>query len=322
MTLADGGPKLSFGPQKEGTKDLAIIIVSWNVEAMLGDCLRSVSREVEAGDLAADIWVVDNGSSDGSLAMVRREFPAAQVIASPTNLGFAGGNNAALQAMGFPGSQPDQPKAVLLLNPDTIVQPGALATMLDFIQARPEVGLVGANLSFGDGSFQHGAFRFPGLWQLAIELLPLPGRLYESRLNGRYERALYHAATPFPIDHPLGAAMLVRREAIQQVGLLDEAYHMYVEEVDWSLLLKAAGWQAYCLPTARIVHLGGQSTGQIQAESFINLWRSRYRFYRRYYGRVKLSLARLLVYWGLVRKMKAMPEQAEIFRRVQKIWRE
>jgi hypothetical protein len=159
------------------------------------------------------------------------------------------------------------------------------------------------------------------LWQLAIELVPLPGRLYESRLNGRYDRSLYQGEVPFPIDHPLGAVMLVRGEAIRQVGLLDERYHVYVEEIDWSWRIKAAGWQAYCVPTARIVHLGGQSTGQVQAESFINLWRSRYRFYSRYYSGFKLLMARWLVRWGMGRKMKETPAAAETFQRVQKIWR-
>lgn len=307
---------------------LAIIIVSWNVKELLRACLVSVLADIERDDLPAEVWVVDNASNDGSAAMVRQEFPRVNLIAAETNLGFAGGNNAALQAMGLPDRQDGQPGAVLLLNPDTVIQPGALQAMLTFMQSHPGAGLVGANLTFGDGSFQHGAYGFPGLWQLAIELFPLPGRLYESRLNGRYDRSLYQGLTPFPIDHPLGAVMLVRGEAIRQVGLLDEHYHMYVEEVDWSWRIKAAGWQAYCVPTARIVHLGGQSTGQVQSESFINLWRSRYRFYSRYYAGLKLLMAGWLVQWGMGRKMSEMPSgvketpsAAETFQTVQKIWR-
>ncbi len=156
---------------------------------------------------------------------------------------------------------------------------------------------------------------------MAIDLLPLPGRLYESRLNGRYRRELYAGQTPFPIDHPLGAAMLVRAEAIRQVGLMDEAYVMYVEEVEWSKRIKLAGWRAYCVPTARITHLGGRSTDQVKSESFINLWRSRYRFYSHSYNRVQLSLARRLVVAGMNRKIKEMPELADTFRTVQNIWR-
>jgi hypothetical protein len=303
------------------TFQLAIIIVSWNVKDLLRDCLNSTLADLAAGDLTAEVWVVDSASTDGSAEMVRAEFPTVKLIASRENLGFTGGNNTALRALGFPQQRADQPEAVLLLNPDTLVRPGALKSMLAFMLARPEVGIVGANLSYGDGGFQHGAYAFPGLWQLAIELFPLPGRLYESRLNGRYPRKRYTTSRPFPIDHPLGAAMMVRAEAIRQVGLLDESYWLYVEEVDWAWRIKSAGWLAYCVPTARIVHFGGQSTSQIKGESFINLWRSRYRFYDRYYGRLRFRLAGLLVQLGMARKMKEQPELAETFRTVQKIWR-
>jgi hypothetical protein len=299
---------------------VGVVIVSWNVETLLRTCLASIFAEAEGGGLGVQVWVVDNASTDGSVAMVEAGFSPVRLISSQTNLGFAGGNNAALRAMGFPGRLAGQPEMALLLNPDTIIQPGALRAMVDFLRARPQAGIAGAKLSFGDGSFQHGAFAFPGLWQLAIELFPLPGRLYESRLNGRYAQRLYEAGKPFPIDHPLGAAMMVRAEAIRQVGLMDEAYHMYVEEVDWSRRIKAAGWEAYCVPAAHIVHLGGQSTGQIRAESFINLWRSRYRFYSRYYGGLRAELAAMLVQRGMARKIKEMPEQAETFRTVQRIW--
>ena len=299
---------------------LAIIIVSWNVKDLLRDCLQSVLADSAAGRLPVQIWVVDNASADGSAGMVQAEFPQVRLIASAANLGFAGGNNAALRAMDFPRQAADQPTAVLLLNPDTVVEAGALEALLACLHAQPGAGIVGANLTFGDGSFQHGAYGFPGLWQLAIEFFPLPGRLYESRLNGRYPRRLYAGQTPFAIDHPLGAAMLVRAEAIRQAGLLDEGYQMYVEEVDWAWRIKRAGWEAYCAPAAHIVHLGGQSTGQIPAESFTHLWRSRYRFYRQYYGGLKFRLARYLVLRGLARRSRLEPDSAAIFRRVQRIW--
>lgn len=294
--------------------DLAVIIVNWNVRELLAACLRTVQVDVAASRLTAEIWVVDNASTDGSAAMVRRDFPAVQLLASDQNLGFAGGNNAALRALGF-GSEPvsgaELPQVVLLLNPDTEVRPGALQTLTDFLRDTPRAGLAGARLLYGDGSFQHSAFALPGLWQLAIELLPLPGRLIESRLNGRYPPALYDRGRPFQIGHPLGAAMAVRREAIQQVGLLDEGYHMYVEEVDWSRRITAAGWQAYCVPQAKIIHWGGQSTGQIKTSSFLNLWTSRYRFYTKYYSAPKVWLARQIVKLGMRRRAAAAKQAAE-----------
>ncbi len=292
---------------------LAIIIVSWNVKDLLADCLRSIRADLTQNDLAGEMWVVDNASSDGSAAMVRQEFPEVKLIASDDNLGFAGGNNTALRAIGFdnPHSDSPLPDAVLLLNPDTVVHAGALQKIVNFLQSNPQAGVVGTSLIYGDGTFQHSAFAFPGLWQLAIELLPLPGRLVESRLNGRYPRELYERGEPFPIGHPLGAAMAVRREAIQQVGLLDERYRMYVEEVDWGKRIVAAGWAAYCVPQAVITHYGGQSSEQVKMGSFLNLWCSRYQFYRRHYGPLKLWLARQIVRVGMRRRMKQETEATQ-----------
>ncbi len=301
---------------------LSIIIVSWNTKELLRECLLSALADAQDSALDAETWVVDNASSDGTPQMVRDEFPQVRLIASETNLGFAAGNNAALRALGFPDRLDSQPDAVLLLNPDTIIKPGALRAMVDFLLAEPKVGIVGANLQFGDGSFQHGAYGFPGLWQLAIELLPLPGRLYESRLNGRYPIEWYERGEPFPIDHPLGAAMMVRAEAIWQAGLLDETYKMYVEEVDWAWRIKQRGWAAYCVPSAHIVHFGGQSTGQIRTESFINLWQSRYHFYRIRYHGWRLALARKIVQWGMKRIARQTPALAEACHRVVAIWRD
>jgi hypothetical protein len=293
--------------------DLAIIIVNWNVAELLAACLHSVEADLATSQLNGEIWVVDNASTDGSTAMLRRDFPQVHLLASDKNLGFARGNNLALQAIGFaptPTAKAGErrggnlPQAVLLLNPDTIVHPGALAALFNFLKATPPAAIAGARLIYGDGSFQHSVFAFPGLWQLAIELLPLSARLAESRLNGRYPRQAYESGQPFRVDHPLGAAMCVRAAAIQQVGLLDERYHMYVEEVDWSKRLAAAGWEAYCVPAALITHLGGQSTGQIKVSSLVNLWQSRYQFYRKYYSPLKVWLAAQIVQLGMRRKAR------------------
>jgi hypothetical protein len=251
---------------------------------------------------------------DDTVTTLRHDFPNVQLIASKTNLGFAAGNNAALSQMGFGDSESKidaLPEVVLLLNPDTLVHRGALQTLFDFLQSTPKAGIAGAKLLYGDGSFQHSAFAFPGLWQLAIELFPLPGRLVESGLNGRYAKNLYVESEPFQIDHPLGAAIAVKREAIQQVGLLDEQYHMYIEEIDWSKRIVSAGWQAYCAPAAIITHLGGQSTGQIKIDSFINLWTSRYQFYQKHYHPLKVWLAQQIVRIGINRRARLDQQSAE-----------
>ena len=280
--------------------DLAVLIVSWNVRELLRACLTSVYADLTASGIDASVYTVDNASHDGSPEMVRAEFAQVHLVINRTNLGFAGGNNVGVQKL----CSSDPPRYVLLLNPDTEVRRGALGALLDFMEARPRAAVAGPRLFFGDGSFQHSAFGFPGCWQILFDLYPLPGRLYESRLNGRYPRASYERGLPFQVDHPLGAAMMVRWSAITQVGTLDQDFHMYCEEIDWCTRIKRAGWQVYCVPQAKIIHHAGQSTRQIQEQSFVNLWRSRRQLYDKHYGAVRCYLAGHLVRLGMKRKLR------------------
>jgi N-acetylglucosaminyl-diphospho-decaprenol L-rhamnosyltransferase len=285
--------------------DLAVVIVTWNVRDLVRDALRTLLEDIEDSGLQTKVWVVDNASADGTAEAVGAQFPQVRLIASPDNLGFAGGNNLALRTIGFGGETPaeDLPPAVFLLNPDTLVQQGALRALYDALFAAPDVGLVGARLAYEDGSFQHSAFHFPGVWQTMFDLLPMPGRLYESRLNGRYPRALYEGDAPFEVDHMLGATMLLRREVIQQIGMFDPQYFMYCEEIDWSMRIRQAGWRILCVPAAQITHLEGRSTAQVRPASLVNLWRSRFQLYRKHYAPWRVVLIRAVVRLGMRRKI-------------------
>ncbi len=302
--------------------DLAVVIVSWNVRDLLAACLRSLFADLARSDLQAQVWVVDNASADGTSEMVAETFPTVHLVVSQENLGFARANNVALGAI-LRNSQfaiRNLPY-VWLLNPDTEVQPGATAALLDFMERTPQAAVAGAKLLYADGSLQHSAFRFPGLTQLLFEFLPLPPRLYDTSLNGRYPRRLYESEVPFPVDHPLGAAMMVRREAIEQVGLLDEGFWMYCEEIDWCRRMHEAGWRAYCVPAARVIHHAGQSSGQILIPSFVNLWTSRARLYARHHGPVTRRLARALVRAGMRRRMRdAAPKMVSACQQVIRAW--
>ncbi|MGD1993459.1 MAG: glycosyltransferase family 2 protein [Anaerolineae bacterium] len=298
--------------------DLAVVIVSWNVRQLLRTCLRTVLTDLERSELVGEVWVVDNASIDGTPEMVRREFPAVRLLESGENLGFAGGNNLALRAI---LDQADRPRAVWLLNPDTEVEPGATSALLSALESNPRAAVAGAKLLYADGSLQQSAFRFPGLIQLAYELFPLPARYYETPLNGRYPRRLYEGQVPFPVDHPLGAAMMARTAAINQVGLMDEGYHMYCEEIDWCWRMDRAGWGALCVPRSRVVHHAGQSTAQVPLPSFVNLWSSRARLYARYHGPLTWRLARAMVRLGMWRRARgAGPEMAHSCRHVVRVW--
>jgi N-acetylglucosaminyl-diphospho-decaprenol L-rhamnosyltransferase len=182
----------------------------------------------------------------------------------------------------------------LLLNPDAALRPGALRLLVQLLEACPRAAAVGAALAFADGSVQESAFRFPGLTQVFLDLFPL-GRLAGSRLNGRF----HSASCPIQIDHPLGACMVVRRAAWDDVGPLDEGYFMYVEEVDWCRRARRRGWEIWHHPRAVAVHHAGQSTRQQSDAMFVHLWRSRLRYYQRYHGPVQNRLLRWLVRLGM-----------------------
>lgn len=299
---------------------LAVIIVSWNTRDLVLAAIDSVLADFSRTDCCGEVWVVDNLSSDGTAAAIRGRYlnhgpaslpalltdQAAQRAAGSVyllepgqNLGFAGGNNYALREMGFP-EQHGTPEYVLLLNPDTVVKPGALGALIAAMESTG-AGLAGARLVYGDGSFQHSAFAFPGLAQLVIDLFPVPGRMIDSRLNGRYARRLYEGSTPFDVDHPLGATFMLGRDVICQVGMFDEQFHLYCEEIDWAKRIKGAGWRVVCVPAAEVLHYAGQSTTQVRPESIINLWTARLQYYQKHYHPVKRALAKILLRAGMDR---------------------
>jgi hypothetical protein len=300
---------------------LSVVIVSWNVRELLASCLRSLFADLGRTGVDATVWVVDNASADGTPKMVATKFPNVRLMARDDNLGFAAGNNLALRAILHQPRRTDRDSLVWLLNPDTVVQRGATGALLRTLENNPTVGVVGAKLLNPDGSLQQGAFRFPGLLQLAFELFPLPQRLYNTSLNGRYPERLYEGERPFPIDHPLGASMMVRPGTIDEVGLLDEGYHMYCEEIDWCWRMQEAGWHALCVPRAVVVHHTGQSTSQVPVKSFVNLWSSRARLYASHHTLLTWRLAQAMIQLGMRQRMReATPEGAEACRRVIQVW--
>lgn len=240
--------------------DLAIVIVNWNTRQLLLDCLAALPAATVG--LSVETWVVDNGSSDGSVAAVREHFPTTIVIANEGNLGFAAANNQAIRS--------SRSRQVLLLNSDTLPAPGSLTAMVRFLDAHPRVGIVGPRLLNGDGSEQLSYAAFP---TLRSELL---GR------NLRERRPF--AAEAYAVDWVGGACFLISRAATEAVGLLDEAYFMYTEEADWCYRVRAAGWEVCYLPGAEVVHLGGQSSRMASTRMKAELYKSKLRFFGKHYG--------------------------------------
>lgn len=304
--------------------DLSIVIVSYNVRELLAECLGSVSSiqfsvssiqssaqslNTEHCLLNTEVFVVDNASRDGSAAMVRARFPAARLIENTENRGFAAANNQAFAET--------RGRYVLMLNPDTVVRPGALEALVKFMEAHPQAGACGGKLLYADGTLQHSAFAFPTLAQIFLDFFPINWRLTEARINGRYPRGWYARGEPFQIDHPLGADLMVRRETGEQVGWLDEHFFIYCEEIDWCIRIKRAGWQIWCVPQAEIVHREGQSTRHASRRDamFVELWRARFRLFEKHYSRAFRWAARQIVrtgLWNEARKARAAARRGEV----------
>ena len=270
--------------------DLAVVIVNWNVRDLLRRCLESVRRGLDDAGLDAAVIVVDNASTDGSAAMLRRDFPWARLIAAPRNLGFTAGNNLALRLLA-----PPVPRYVLLLNPDTEIVGDALSRMIRYMDAHPDVGLLGPRLRYPDGSVQPSRRRFPSLRTLFLESTILQ----QWRPDSATLRDFYVQDQPDDItqdvDWVVGAAMLTRGAVVQQVGPLDEGYFMYAEEVDWARRIKAAGWRVVYLPDAEIVHYEGKSSEQVVAQRAIYFQSSKVRYARKWHGAAAAESLRLFL---------------------------
>ena len=288
--------------------DLSVVVVSYNTRLLLKACLESVWRAIAcsaaertgsslpaqstAQPMAIEVIVVDNGSADGSADMVRTHFPVVRLI-DGENVGFASGSNKGIAIAGG--------RYVLLLNPDTEVVADALVALVRFMDAHPQAGAAGGHLLNPDGSFQQSAFRFPTRLMSLFDFYHINHRVLNSRLNGRYPLSRYGAS--FQIDHPLGACLLIRREALEQVGPLDEAFFMYCEEMDWCMRIKRAAWEIWYVAEARVIHHGAQSTSQFRYRMYVELFRSRARFFAKYHSRAYCWSNHQIVRLGLGREM-------------------
>lgn len=250
--------------------DLSIIIVNWNTCDLLRDCLTSVRAGL--GDLQVEVLVVDNASSDTSAEMVRAEFPNVTLIESPENLGFAGGNNVALrQACG---------RYVMLLNTDTLVHGTVLQDAVAWLDASPEIAVMGPKVLNADGTIQPSCSAFPSLKFLTMQALGLTKltRLDSYRMTG------WDRSTERQVDVISGAAMFVRRAAMEQVGLLDEAFFFYGEETDWCHRFACAGWGVMFVPLPQVTHFGGGSVARLNHRRDVMMTEGTTRLHRKHGG--------------------------------------
>jgi GT2 family glycosyltransferase len=262
---------------------LSVVIVAHESRPHLAGCLGAVYAQAGAPPL--EVVVVDNASTDGGAALVRREFPQASVVPAPRNLGFAGGAN-----LGIRHTKGD---AVLLLNPDAVLQPGALRRLTAFLEATPDAGLAAPRLLDPDGALQLSCRSFPGRWTAVAHRYALLTRLAPgNRETRRYLLTDWDHASVRAVDWVSGACVMARRAALDQVGGLDEGFFLFAEDVDLCKRVWAAGWKVYYVPDAAAVHHVGISARRDSARLILARHRSMLRYHHKHFrARGPLGLA-------------------------------
>lgn len=275
---------------------LSIVIVSWNTRDLLAGCLDSISHALAAGKISGvEVIVVDNASHDGTVDLLARRFPWVRLIQNQDNVGFARANNQAIEE--------SQGEYVLLLNSDTELYSGALETLVDWMDEHPAVGAAGPRLLNPDGSLQTSCYPFPTvareLWRLFhLDVL---------RPYGVYDMTGWSLDRPRAVDVLLGACLLLRRAVLEQVGLLDETYFMYSEEVDLCYRIRQQGWLIYWVPQAQMLHYGGQSTRQVANEMFLRLYQSKLHYFAKHHGRLAAEAYKLVLVASALGRLAVSP---------------
>lgn len=267
--------------------DLSIIIVSWNVSKLLSACLDSIDpNDDKAKKPRVEIIVVDSGSSDDTIHILRTRYPQVQLLPQAENIGFTRGNNIGMAAA--------QGRYILLLNPDTEIIGDALAQMVAYMDAHPDVGILGPHTLNTDGTTQSTRRHFPTAAVAFFESTWLQAFAPASLLDHYYMKHMRDDSV-FDVDWVQGSALLARRAVYEQIGGLDEGYVMYSEELDWCKRAKLAGWRVVYLGSVQITHHGGKSTEQVVARRHIHFQESKLRYFRKYHGRVFASVLRLFL---------------------------
>lgn len=264
---------------------ISIIIVNWNTRDLLAQCLESVARAVQScGPNFAETIVIDNGSTDGSVAMIETDFPWVRCLQNQENIGFARANN---QAIALSNSQ-----YVLLLNSDALIPSNTLNRLYSFMEAQPDVAVVGPTLLNIDGSFQASYGQFPTISTYFWQLLGLASFFYGTHFPSASPE---DSQTTQDVDWVGGACLLCRRSALATVGLLDEQFFMYAEEMEWCYRFKQHGWRVCFLPQATITHVGGGSSEIVRPKVLARQWQSNLYFLRKHHHIAAAGLIRSLV---------------------------
>ena len=284
---------------------LDVVIVAYRSQGLLRACLKSLRSQLPSS--GARTWVVDNASGDGTPEMVRSEFPEVELIASETNRGFSAANNLAIRQ----GRAP----YVLVLNPDTRLTRGALDHMLELMEANRSIGVAGCRLELEDGTFDHAARRsFPTPIGAIGHFTGLGRRSNAPRWLAQYRAP---SVASGPVDAVNGAFMLIRRHALDEVGLFDEGYWMYMEDLDLCYRFAQAGWTTWYEPSVSVLHVKGGSSGRYRSARLNYAFHyGMYRFYRKHYAAETNLVLNLAVYAAIAGKLGASIVRSAVVRRL------
>ncbi len=269
---------------------LSISIVHHQGLQMLRDCLHSIYENAKELDFDFEVVVVDNVSTDGAVEMMARDFAQVQVIRNTERHGFGQNQNTGIRAC--------KGQYIFIYNDDTLLHKNALRILCDFLDQNPKVGLVGPRLVNADGSLQLSCYKFPAPARYIWENLLLSAAFPDSTIFGDYRNWKHDAVRE--VDFVIGAAMLVRRAVVEQVGLFDELFFMYSEETDWQIRIKNAGWQIMLCPDSVVTHLGGQSSESTKDRQFCEFNRSAVKLIKKHYGSLGALVQRSAMIFGLL----------------------
>jgi len=271
--------------------DVSVIIVNLNTRDLLRQCLASVEA---TPPITLEVIVIDNASSDGSADMVRAEFPGVRLIVNKANEGFARPNNVGMRA--------SSGRYIFLLNSDAALKNDALTKLVAFMDATSDAAACGPRLLYPDGRLQRSVKGFPTLWTHACDMLGLDRLLPHSRLFGKGEMAFFDYDMCTEVDHVMAAAFLVRREVLDVVGLLDERFRIYYNDMDWCYRMRSAGYKIYYVPTAEVFHHLGSTLGAVNRDFsyFRELHDNTALFHRKHYGWGAVIVYKLLLLLGFI----------------------
>jgi GT2 family glycosyltransferase len=267
-------------------KSLSIIIVTWNCKKFTGECLDSLLKF--RLDPQAEIIVVDNASSDGTPELVRDSYPEVTLIRNAENLGFAKGNNV--------GIRKSTGSYIFLINPDVIVLDGCIERMLSYMAENPRIGMLGPRMLGADGKPYRSYMAAPTLWRLFCRALALDSLFPKSRLFGGYLMPYFDGNRIAEVDVLNGWFLLTQREAVNEVGLLDESLFMYGDDLDWCKRFREAGWKNIYFPEVASIHYGGGSSANAPVRFSVEMERASLQYWQKNFGRASQMMF-LVIAW-------------------------